>query len=486
MVEEIVSLGARFRHLAANKPSAAAVTCGDETISWAGLEARSNRVARGLAARGVAVGDLVTIALPNSVDFILAAVALWKLGAVPQPVSAKLPPAELEGVLALAEPPLVFGDGALQIGRPVISPAALAAEIDDDGPLPDRIAPAWKAPTSGGSTGRPKLIIAGRPGIVNDFEVQFWRVEADGVNLMPGPLYHNGPFASAMTSLVAGAHLVLMPKFDAESTLALVEQHRATWLYLVPTMMSRIWRLPPEIRGRFDLTSLKTVWHLAAPCPPWLKEAWIEWLGPEAIWELYGGTEAQAVTVIGGTDWLTHRGSVGRPVYGEMRVLDEHGTELARGEVGEVYMRREADAPPTYRYVGAAARSIGDWESLGDFGWMDAEGYLYLADRRSDLILVGGANVYPAEVEAALDAHPGVVSSAVIGLPDEDLGARVHAIVQARPGLDLAELEGHLARQLAPYKRPRSVELVDMPLRDDAGKVRRSQLREERLTRVLR
>jgi bile acid-coenzyme A ligase len=198
------------------------------------------------------------------------------------------------------------------------------------------------------------------------------------------------------------------------------------------------------------------------------------------IWELYGGTEAQAGTVISGSEWLTYRCSVGRAAFGEIRVLDERGAELPRGEIGEVYLRRSAGTPPSYRYVGAAARTLGDWESLGDFGWMDEEGYLYLTDRRTDMILVGGANVYPAEVEAALDAHPAVISSAVIGLPDEDLGARVHAIVQGRPDLDLGDLAAHLAQQLAPYKRPKSFELVDVPLRDDAGKVRRSQLRQER------
>jgi bile acid-coenzyme A ligase len=226
MVEEVVSLGERFRRLAAERAEAPAVTCDGETVSWVSLERRSNRIARGLAARGVTLGDLVTIALPNGMAFIEATVALWKLGAVPQPVSAKLPQAELEGVLALADPPLVFADAALRIDRPVVSAAALVAETENDQPLPDRIAPSWKAPTSGGSTGRPKLIIAGQPGIVNPFDIGFWRIENDGVSLMPGPLYHNGPFVSAMVSLIAGAHLVLLPKFDAQATLELGEAAR--------------------------------------------------------------------------------------------------------------------------------------------------------------------------------------------------------------------------------------------------------------------
>jgi bile acid-coenzyme A ligase len=221
---------------------------------------------------------------------------------------------------------------------------------------------------------------------------------------------------------------------------------------------------------------------MAAPCPPWLKQAWIEWLAPDRILKLYGGTEAQAITFIVGTEWLEHRGSVGRPVLGEMRILDGDGNELPPGRVGEVWMRRGPDAAPSYRYVGATAKSRPDrWESLGDMGWMDADGYLYLSDRDTDMILVGGANVYPAEIEAALEEHPRVTSSCVIGLPDDEYGNAVHAIVQAAAGVTAAELEEFLAARLTKYKRPRTYELVDEPLRGDDGKVRRSALRAARL-----
>jgi bile acid-coenzyme A ligase len=214
----------------------------------------------------------------------------------------------------------------------------------------------------------------------------------------------------------------------------------------------------------------------------WLKEAWIGWLGGESVLELYGGTEAQAITFITGDEWLEHRGSVGRPVLGEMRVLDTDGNEVPRGEVGEIWMRRGEDAPPSYRYVGATPKTRpGDWESLGDMGRQDEEGYIYLSDRETDMILVGGANVYPAEIEAALDEHPGVASSCAIGLPDDEYGNAVHAIVQAKDALTGAELEAFLASRLARYKRPRTYEFVTMPLRGDDGKVRRTALRAERL-----
>jgi len=196
---------------------------------------------------------------------------------------------------------------------------------NDDSDLEDRIAPVLKAPTSGGSTGRPKLILSGSAGVTqaNPTDPGLWRLDDDDIGLLPAPLYHNGPFGTALAVTTQGGHLVLMPRFDPEATLRAVEQHRATWIYLVPTMMSRIWRLPEEVRAKYDLSSLRTLWHLAAPCPPWLKEAWIEWLGPEVIMELYAGTEAQAVTTISGTEWLAHRGSVGQVRSGEMRAVDE-------------------------------------------------------------------------------------------------------------------------------------------------------------------
>ncbi|MFQ5558269.1 MAG: AMP-binding protein, partial [Acidimicrobiales bacterium] len=302
----------------------------------------------------------------------------------------------------------------------------------------------------------------------------------DTTTLMPGPLDHNRPFIWTFLSLLAGSHVVLLPRFDAEATLAAVAAHRATAIYLVPTMMQRIWKLPAEDRLAHDMSSLEVAFHLAEPCPAWLKREWIDWLGPEVIWELYGGTEGQAFTVLDGVEWLAHPGSVGRAITGEMVIRDPDGNDLAAGELGDVWMRWTDRDTPTYRYIGAEPERRGDWECLGDMGWMDDDGYLYLADRRSDMILVGGANIYPAEVEAAINAHPAIRSSAVIGLPDEERGNRVHAIVEA-DAIDTEELRAFLGERLVSYKIPRSFELVDEPLRDDAGKVRRTALRRARL-----
>ena len=472
-----------LRDLAARGPARPALTDDSRTVTRDELERRTNRLARAYAERGVTPDRFVTIGLPNGVEFLEAVVAAWKLGATPQPISWRLPAREREAIVELADPALVVGVADASVaGRPAVPVAFEPDAALPDTPLPDRVATAWKAPTSGGSTGRPKLIVSGAPATVDPDLPSQLRIELDGRLVVPGPLYHNGPFGAACLGLLRGNHVVVLPRFDPVATLDAVARHRADWLYLVPTMMLRIWRLPEEERRRFDVSSLRSVWHMAAPCPDWLKQCWIDWIGAEHLWELYGGTEGQAFTIISGTEWLAHRGSVGRVAVGEMRVLDPDGMPVPPGTVGEIFMRRPEGTPPTYRYLGAEARTRGDWESLGDLGWMDAEGYVYLTDRHTDMILVGGANVYPAEIEAALEAHPRVRSSAVIGLPDEDLGNRVHALVQLDGEVEDAELAAHLRERLAPYKVPRSYERSAEPLRDEAGKVRRTALRAARAT----
>lgn len=478
----IVSLGRAFSALADAEPDRAAVTCAGRTTTRGELESLSNRTARALADLGVGEGDFVTIGLPNSAELYAAVLATWKLGAVPQPVSARLPAREREAIVELADAKVVFGaDPDAHPGRHCLPLGWSPDPSLDDSLLPDRAPPAWKAPTSGGSTGRPKIIVAADPGMIDTDLDPGMGVRHGGVMMVPGPMYHNAPFSYSTRGLATGNHVITMPRFDAEETLAGIQEHRPDWMLLVPTMMLRIWRVPE--RESYDVSSLQVVWHMAAPCPAWLKEGWIEWIGGEKLYELYAGTEAQAVTIIRGDEWLAHRGSVGRCLIGEMKVLDPLGEELAPGEVGEIYMRSPGGRE-TYRYVGAEAKRTADgWESLGDLGWIDADGYVFLTDRLSDMILSGGANIYPAEVEAAIDEHPLVRSSAVIGLPDEDLGNRIHAIVQVAEGASVSddELREFLAERLVRYKIPRTFERSDEPLRDDAGKVRRSALRTERL-----
>ncbi|MEQ8860317.1 MAG: AMP-binding protein [Pseudomonadales bacterium] len=478
-----VSLSRILHYWTEHQSESAAVVHEDQVISWADLERSSNRLARAYAALGIGADDFVTIALPNGIEFFESVFATWKLGATPQPISAKLPRLERDQIIEVGSPKLVVGvaDGS----HPGVAsvPVDFAPDPDlSDAPLDERTATHFKAMTSGGSTGRPKLIVSHTPARW-DPHGEHMNFATSGSVLIPGPLYHNGPFMWAMIALFKGNRVTVTTRFDAQSTLALIEAQRVDTVYLVPTMMQRIWNLPDPVKAGFDLSSLRCIWHLAAPCPEWLKQAYIDWLGADVVWELYGGTEGQGSTVISGPEWLNHRGSVGRPgEHCEMKIVGEDGNTLPAGEVGEVFMRPKTGPGTTYHYLGAEPRAIeGGWESLGDMGYFDEDGYLYLSDRRTDMILSGGANIYPAEVEAAIDAFPGVRSSAVIGLPHEDLGNAIHAIVDAPDGIDRDALLAHLGERLVRYKIPRTIEVVDEPLRDDAGKVRRKALREARL-----
>jgi bile acid-coenzyme A ligase len=481
----VISLSRIIAHWAALQPARTVLSHEGWDVSWAEFEARTNRLARAYQQLGVKPDDFVTVSLPNGIEFFEACFAIWKAGATPQPISARLPKLERDQIVEIGAPSLVIGVAEGEYPQAACVPQGYApsAELPDT-PLPEATAASFKAMTSGGSTGRPKLIVSKQPA-ASDPDVPLLEISQQGCMLIPGPLYHNGPFLWAMTALFKGCTVVVTTRFDAEETLRLIEKHKVDVIYTVPTMMRRIWALPEEVRNRYDLSSLKALWHLAAPCPAWLKECFIEWLGPEVIWELYGGTEGQGSTTIQGTEWLKHRGSVGKPVETcEMKIVGEDGQTLPPREVGEVFIRPLAGAGTTYRYIGADAKAIdGGWESLGDLGWMDEDGYLYLSDRLSDMVIVGGANIYPAEVEAAIEAYPGVRSSAVIGLPDEDMGARLHAVIDRPDGpVDDAAMIAHLAERLVRYKIPKSFEYTAEAVRDDAGKVRRKALREARLT----
>jgi bile acid-coenzyme A ligase len=474
------------RWFAERKPAGTiAVRHGDNALSWEELERGANRRARAFAAKGVKPGDFVAIGLPNSNEFFETTFAVWKCGATPTSLSWRLPRGEAAAVLDILKPALVVG-GEPDWNAPNTLPKGFVPEGFSDQPLANPVARYWKAMTSGGSTGRPKVILDHGPAVVDTAAEPPLAIPRNASLLNPGPLYHNAPFIVTHTALFNGGCVTGMVKFDAEETLRLIEANRVQWVNFVPTMMHRIWALPEAVRNAYDLSSLKIVFHMAAPMPPWLKEKWIEWLGPERIFELYGGTERQGATIISGVEWLAHKGSVGK--VGEtckVRIIGEDGNEVAPGETGEIYFMPLDGADTTYHYLGAAPKRRPDgWESLGDIGRLDADGYLYLGDRLADMILRGGANIYPAEIEAAVTAHPKVRSCIVVGLPDPEFGQRVHAIlelVEAAEAQAVADsMAGFLADLLSRYKHPESFEIVSVSLRDDSGKVRRTLLRDER------
>jgi bile acid-coenzyme A ligase len=473
-------IGDLIRHHAAIDPDAPLLILEDRVVRRAEFEARCNRRARLLAEHGVGQDDLVTIALPNGLEFYETAFAAWKLGATPNPLSTSLSDVELQRILDVAQPRLVIGiDPARALGHATLASCPDLSDAYSSNHVASLVPKHWKAMASGGSTGRPKLIVDHMPGEWDPSEGGLAQRAGERI-LNPGPLYHNGPFLATMLGMFSGGVVVEMGRFDPLAVLEQIERHRITWLLLVPTMMHRIARLPEAERTAFDISSVHVVLHTAAPCPAWLKHFWIDWLGPEKMLEVYTGTERQAVVTITGAEALAHPGSVGKLQPGSaLRIVDEAGNDVPAGEVGEIYLRPDGGRGSTYHYLGAEPRALGEWESLGDLGRTDEDGFLYLSDRRVDLIIRGGANIYPAEVEAAIDAHPSVASSIVVGLPHEDLGQIVHAIVQVAPGAELTatELKEFLNRLITYYKVPKTFDFVDRPLRDDAGKARRSTLK---------
>lgn len=488
-----ISYGRRIQQLADQRPRDVALLFAprdgaEESHTWADLERRALQIGALLGARGVGQGSMVALGLRNSPEHVFTALAAWKLGACVLPLRWDLPAWERDRLLALAKPALVIASEWTGLDGPLLSLEELRASESGPAPaLPDRVADPARALASSGSTGRPKLIL--KPGRGETVPGQTLGRMVDTppgavTELIPAPLYHTNGFMLVHSVLQNGDRALLMERFDAALAASLIERHRVQFVTMVPTMLLRMARLP-DFEKR-DFSSLLAVLQGGAPCPAWLVRAWLERVGPERFWMTYGSTENAGLSRIRGDEWLTHPGSVGLPFNSEFRILDEAGRELPPGEVGEIYGRSTTSPDPSFAYVGAPpARSTADgFASVGDLGWLDAEGYLYIADRRTDMVITGGANVFPAEIEAALLEHPGVADVAVIGLPDPEWGQRVHALWQPRdperpPAVDV--LREHCRARLVAYKVPKSFECVAALPRSDAGKLSRTALVEARM-----
>ncbi len=297
-----------------------------------------------------------------------------------------------------------------------------------------------------------------------------------------GPMYHSAPNAYGLTLARLGGTLFLEPRFDAEGLLKLIEKERITHLHMVPIMFNRLLKLPEDVRKKYDLSSLKFVVHAAAPCPAPVKREMIEWWGP-IINEYYGSTETSGVVFCTSEQWLAHPGTVGTPIPGaDVRVIDDDGNTLKAGEIGEVVARSFEIADFTYHGDDAKRRASEKAGLIapGDIGFFDADGFLYLCDRAKDMIISGGVNIYPAEIESDLHKMPGVADCAVFGVPDDEYGEAVHAVVQPQPGVELSETEvrAYLRERIAGYKVPKRVTFAaDLP-REDSGKIFKRKLRE--------
>jgi long-chain acyl-CoA synthetase len=447
-----------------------------EVVSYAQLEDRSNQGAQLFRSLGLKRGDGIALLLSNNARFFEIIWAAQRAGLYYTCISTRLTPAEIAYILedshsrllVTSEP--VAADLQSEIdrlgiiafdldgGQPGLRNFVAEREAMPTAPIADQ-SPGNDMLYSSGTTGRPKGI---RPPLpegplvetnpLTELGRTVYGMDEDTVFLSPAPLYHAAPLRWCMSVQKLGGTVIVMEKFDAEEALALIEKHRVTHAQWVPTHFVRMLKLDPEVRARHDVSSLRTVFHAAAPCPVKVKQQMMEWWGP-IIHEFYGGTEANGLTTIGPVEWLERPGSVGRPMWGSPRICDEEDNPLPPRSTGLIYF---AEAAP-FAYHNdpektAAAYNRHGWSTLGDIGWLDEEGYLYLTDRQSFMIISGGVNIYPQEIEDVLVLHPKVADVAVVGAPDPEMGEKVVAVVQAA---DPAEAGPDLAAELAEWLRPR-------------------------------
>lgn len=505
--------------LAARIPSGG-VVFGDAVISNDELKRRGKCAASGFAAHGIGEGATVGLLLRNDPVFFEASLGAGALGAFPVPINWHSSPDE---VLYVVED---SGAALLVVHADLYAP--IASKLAPDvrvivAPTPDPIREAfgleasvcaapvgvaswdefiyghqpWDGPKvrapgsmiyTSGTTGHPKGVRRSPPD--SDYADTLKQINDATQGHLPGmrsvltgPLYHSAPNAYGHNALQAGGILHIVPRFDPEGLLRIIESQRITNLTMVPTMFVRLLRLTKSIRDRYDVSSLERVSHAAAPCPPDIKRAMIDWWGPIIV-EYYGGTESGVVTACSSEEWLEHPGTVGRAVAGaSVRIYGDDGKEVPQGEIGEVYMIQRSYG--RFHYHGREddpdADDRGGLISCGDIGYLDEDAFLHLCDRKRDVVISGGVNIYPAEIESVLLAHPGVHDCAVIGIPDEEFGESLLALVERQTDAEPIEAEGlraYLRERLAHMKVPKTIEFRENLPRQDSGKIFKRKLRE--------
>lgn len=498
-----------------------AIIMGGRCISYGELDGQVTRLAHALRS-WLRPGERLCLLLGTCPEYLVTCLAAARAGIDFTPVNVQLTPAEAA---------YIVNDSGARVVVASVRTAALASAIVDltprvrerlviggslDGHVPfERVlegqpadplnarTPGRAIVYSSGTTGRPKGILPVRPptGDTRDwFEPLLSErlgVTPDSVTLTPGPLYHGAPLRWALATLRLGATLVLLPRFERRVLLEAIERHRVTQVQLVPAMMLRVLKLPPEVRAGYDLSTLVAVMHTAAPCPRDVKAAWIDWLG-ELVWDVYTCSEGFGHVVISSAEWRQRPGSVGRPVDCEIHACDADGNVLPPGQEGVLWYSGEhgAPVPRPIRYHNAPEKTAAlyddrGWATVGDVGHVDEHGYVHLTDRGADVIVAGGVNIYPRETEDALVAHPAVADAAVIGVPDPLMGERVRAVIElvdpslAGPRI-AAELLAFCRTRIAGFKCPRDMEFVDRLPRGADGKLRRQLLREAHREAVMR
>lgn len=488
-----------------------------ENLTYGELETAANRGAHLLRRLGTRTGDTAAIWLSNGLRYFEIYWAAQRAGLHIVPISTALTSDEAAYILADSGARILVASGRVAGAHDLVArprPGRLERILWADEPLPDL--PGWAAAAadepatpiadegagfhmvySSGTTGRPKGVrvplepgpATAENGLATRQRDDFGLAH-DSIYLSPAPLYHTAPLSFSMSTLRLGGTVVVMPKFDPEAALAAIERWRVTITQMVPTMFQRMLRLPASVRGRYELSSLKRVIHAAAPCPVEVKHAMIDWLGP-IVDEYYGGSEGNGSTFIGAREWLGKPGSVGRANWGRLHICDETGRELAALEQGLVYFEGGWD----FAYLNDPAKTSESrnplhptWSTLGDIGYVDEDGYLFLTDRQSFMIISGGINIYPQEVENLLSTHPRVADVAVVGVPNAEMGEEVKAVVQPLDWRDAsddfaAELIGWCRERLSAVKCPRSIDFDRALPRHETGKLYKRLIRDRYWTR---
>ena len=502
--------GMEIAAVAERDPQRPAVYSQYGDMNFGQLNRRVNQVARQLRAAGIGPGDPVALLCGNRPEFVVVRFACHRLGVRLTPVNWHLAPDEIAYVVENSDALALFADERAEPGARLalaVAPAlrmkvAIGGSIEgfeswdaslaqDDTDIDEPALGSMMLYTSG-TTGRPKGVLRNQPDPQKAADMQallsaVFQFQPDAgtdLALTTGPLYHAGPFNLCMTTpLTSGIGTVVMDKWTPEETLALIEKHRITHTFLVPTMMQRLLRVDEATRLAADISSMRFIIHGAAPCSVETKQAMLDWFGP-VIWEMFAGTEGPG-TIVSPQEWLAKPGTVGKPAQGQVRILDEQGAELPVGESGQVYLANPPDSRFSYyKDEEKTERSVqGGYFTAGDMGYVDADGYLFLTGRSAEIIISGGVNIYPQEIDDVLAQHPAVADVACVGAPSEEWGEEVRAVVQLKPGFaaghELAdELITFCKGRLAKQKFPRSVDFIQQLPRSEAGKVQRRALRD--------
>jgi long-chain acyl-CoA synthetase len=502
------------------EPTPPAIHCGGRSQPLSALHLRAVGLAGGLKSLGVGQGDRVAVVLRNDIAFLEVSIAVGLLGASPVPVNWHWKGDELAYLLTDSGSKVVFAHTDLVPGVEAVLPpgvviieVAVAPDLAASYGLPDSVSqptgrhaiyetwlldqePVLTPPDSpplsviytSGTTGRPKGIIR-TPATAEDrvagVQTLMTRLGfAPGCRTMvPAPMYHTAPNVHAIAAVVLGMDLTVLPRFDPEDFLRVIDEHKIDHIQMVPTMFVRLLQLSEEVRAKYDVSSLQTVVHAAAPCPVEVKRQMIDWLGP-VVTEYYGGSETGIAVWCDSAEWLAHPGTVGHPVDGsDIRVVGGDGEAVPTGEVGVVYIK-PANNWPDFTYIGdddkRRGMELAGYLTVGDMGRLDADGYLYLTDRANDMVISGGVNIYPAEIENVLYSLDGVRDVAVFGIPDEEYGEALAAHVDVDPAVGLTEhdVRAFVRERLAGYKVPKVVVFDDNLPREESGKLFKRRLRD--------